>query len=63
MKKMLLLAVVLMMSGTAWAQAPAAGKGGKVDCTVNGADQKVASVAACKAMGGTVVKANAKKGM
>ena len=59
MKKMLMVALMLMVAGSAFA-APAK----RVECTVKGKTKWVKTVDACKALGGTVVeakKAEAKK--
>ena len=54
MKKMLLVALMLMVAGSAaFAAMPAK----KVECNVNGKVKLVKTVDACKALGGTVVEA------
>lgn len=54
MKKMLLVALMLLIAGTAvYAAIPAK----KVECNVNGKTKLVKTVDACKALGGTVVEA------
>ena len=54
MKKMLLVALMVMVAGTAaYAAMPAK----KVECNVNGKVKMVKTVDACKALGGTVVAA------
>ena len=53
MKKMLLVALMLMVAGAAYAAMPAK----KVECNVNGKVKMVKTVDACKALGGTVVAA------
>ncbi len=54
MKKMLLIAVMLLVAGSsAFAETPAK----KVDCNVKGKTSSVKSAAACTALGGTVVEA------
>ena len=52
MKKMLLVGLMLLVAGTAYA-APVK----KVECTVKGKTKWVKTVDACKALGGTVVEA------
>ncbi len=54
MKKMLMIALMLMVAGTAaYAAMPAK----RVECSVNGKAKWVRTVDACKALGGTVVEA------
>ena len=54
MKKMLAIALMLMVAGTAaYAAMPAK----KVECTVKGKSKWVRTVDACKALGGKVVEA------
>lgn len=54
MKKLSLVALMLMVAGTvAYAAMPAK----KVECNVNGKTKLVKTVDACKALGGTVVEA------
>lgn len=53
MKKMLLVAFMLLVAGTAYAATPAK----HVECNVNGKAKWVKTVDACKALGGTVVEA------
>ena len=54
MKKMLLVALMLLAAGTAaYAAMPAK----KVECNVNGKTKLVKTVDACKSLGGTVVEA------
>jgi len=54
MKKMLMVALMLMVAGTAaYAALPAK----HVECNVKGKTKLVKTVDACKALGGTVVEA------
>ena len=53
MKKMLLVALMVLVAGTA---AYAATPKKHVKCDVNGKIKRVESVEACKALGGTVVE-------
>ena len=54
MKKMLMIALMVMVAGTAaYAAMPAK----RVECNVNGKTKLVKTVDACKALGGTVVEA------
>ena len=54
MKKMLLVALMLMVAGSAaYAAIPAK----HVECSVKGKTKMVKTVDACKALGGTVVEA------
>ena len=54
MKKMLMVALMLLVAGTAaYAAMPAK----HVECNVNGKAKWVKTVDACKALGGTVVEA------
>jgi hypothetical protein len=53
MKKMLLVALMLLVAGSAFAAVPAK----RVECNVNGKTKLVKTVDACKALGGTVVEA------
>ena len=54
MKKIMTIALMLMVAGTAaYAAMPAK----KVECNVNGKTKLVKTVDACKALGGTVVEA------
>jgi hypothetical protein len=54
MKKLMTIALMLMVAGTtAYAAMPAK----RVDCNVNGKAKWVKNVDACKALGGTVVEA------
>ncbi len=54
MKKMIMIALMLMVAGTAaYAALPAK----KVECNVNGQVKLVKTVDACKILGGTVVEA------
>ena len=54
MKKLALVAVMLLVAGTAvYAAMPAK----KVECNVNGKTKLVKTVDACKSLGGTVVEA------
>ena len=54
MKKMLMVALMVMVAGTAaYAAMPAK----RVECNVNGKTKLVKTVDACKALGGTVVEA------
>ena len=53
MKKMLMVALMLMVAGTAaYAAIPAK----RVECNVNGKTKMVRTADACKALGGTVVE-------
>ena len=54
MKKMLMIALMVMVAGTAaYAAMPAK----RVECNVNGKTKLVKTIDACKALGGTVVEA------
>ena len=53
MKKMLLVGLMMLIAGTAFAAGPSK----KVECNVNGVKKMVKTVDACKALGGTVVEA------
>jgi hypothetical protein len=54
MKKIMTIALMLMVAGTAaYAAMPAK----KVECNVNGKTKLVKTVDACKSLGGTVVEA------
>jgi hypothetical protein len=53
MKKVLLVALMLLIAGTAYA---AATPKKHVRCNVNGKMQRVETADACKALGGTVVE-------
>ena len=54
MKKMLMVALMVMVAGTAaYAAMPAK----RVECNVNGKTKLVKTIDACKALGGTVVEA------
>jgi len=52
MKKMLLVVLMLLVAGVAYAATPKK----PVRCNVNGKMQRVETVDACKALGGTVVE-------
>ena len=52
MKKMFLVALMLLIAGTAYAATPKK----HVKCNVNGKIQRVETADACKALGGTVVE-------
>ncbi|MFA5159636.1 MAG: hypothetical protein WC484_03910 [Candidatus Omnitrophota bacterium] len=52
MKKMLAVALMLLVAGTAWAAMPSK----RVTCNVNGTTKIVKSADACKALGGVVVE-------
>ena len=52
MRKMLLVAIILLVAGTAYAATPKK----HVKCNVNGKVQRVETADACKALGGTVVE-------
>ena len=58
MKKLIALAVMLLVAGSAWASMP---RSNKVDCNVNGVHKWVKSVDACNALGGKVIKPESKK--
>ncbi|MDD5226882.1 MAG: hypothetical protein PHV97_06865 [Candidatus Omnitrophica bacterium] len=53
MKKMLLVAVMLLVAGSAYAAMPAK----HVECNVKGKTKLVKTLDACKALGGAVVEA------
>ncbi len=52
MKKMLMIALMVLVAGTAYAATPKK----HVKCNVNGKIQRVETVEACKTLGGTVVE-------
>jgi hypothetical protein len=52
MKKVLLVVLMLLVAGTAYAATPKK----HVKCNVNGKMQRVETADACKALGGTVVE-------
>jgi hypothetical protein len=52
MKKVLLVVLMLLVAGTAYAATPKK----HVKCDVNGKIQRVETADACKALGGTVVE-------
>ena len=58
MKKILLVALMLLIAGTAYAAMPTNAISTKrVPCDVNGKTKLVKTVDACKSLGGTVVEA------
>jgi hypothetical protein len=52
MKKMLLVVLMLLVAGTAYAAVPKK----PIKCDVNGKKQRVETIEACKALGGTVIE-------
>ena len=62
MKKLVVIGMILLMGSTAWAADTPIKKAAKeITCDVNGVQQKVKTVVACKALNGTVVIAPAAK--
>jgi len=58
MKKLVVIGMIMLIGSTAWAVDTPIKKAAKeITCDVYGVQQKVKTVAACKALGGTVVVA------